>query len=268
MSLKSQIEGAMGDAGGLERLYRQAVAAEDEPAFIEVIGQCAGEHPEDILFSAWACRLNVQSPADAEMSEGQIVKESQTRHWRTAVATSVVLGILYALFAGDKPPVPDPGEARPLFWIGWGPLTALGVLFFLGSVERTAERIRRYGGPSVAVILIAVYSALIAWDRTDHIATLIAFHLPFVAWAAVGVGLTLGRPDPARQCYAFFIKTVEAILTGGIYFGAGVIFLGLTYGIFSVLGIKLPQDGVRTIAASGHWRHSDPRHSQCIRPHV
>ena len=252
MSLKSQIEGARGDVAGLELLYRQALAAGDEPAFIEVIGQCGGEHPEDILFSAWACRLDVQSPADAERSEGQVGKESQARHWRTAVATSVVLGILYALFAGDKPPVPDPGEARPLFWIGWGPLTALGVLFFLASVERsTEERIRRYGGPAVAVILIAVYTALIAWDRTDHIATLIALHLPFVACAAVGVGLTLGRPDPARQCYAFFIKSVEAILTGGIYFGAGVIFLGLTYEIFAVLGIKLPQDGVRTVAAWG-----------------
>ena len=251
MSLKSQIEAARGDAAGLERLYRQAVVAGDEPAFKEVIGQSAGEHQEDILFSAWACRLDVQSSADAEMSEGQIVKESQTRHWRTAVATSVVLGILYAFFAGDKPPVPDPGEAWPLFWIGWGPLMALGALLFLGSVERTAERIRLYGGPALAVITIALYTALIAWDRTDHIANLIALHLPFVAWAAVGVGLTLGRPDPARQCYAFFIKTVEAILTGGIYFGACVIFMGLTYGIFAVLGIKLPQDGVRTVAAWG-----------------
>jgi len=168
-----------------------------------------------------------------------------------AVATSVVLGILYALFAGDKPPVPQPGEAHPLFWIGWGPLTALGILFYLARVDRTGERIHRHGVLAVAVIALAVYTALMAWGRTDQIAILMALHLPFVAWAAVGVSLTLGHADPARQCHAFLVKSVETVLTGGIYFGAGVLFLGLTYGIFAVLGIKLPQDGLRTVAAGG-----------------
>jgi hypothetical protein len=219
--------------------------------FREAITQCAEEHSEDILFAAWAYRLDIRSPSDRAEPEGQIVKQSQTRHWRMAVTASIILGILYVLCAGDKPPVPQPGEANPLFWIGWGPLTALGILFYLAAVDRTRAHIRWYGGLAVTVILIAVYTAMIAWNRTDHLAMLIALHLPFVTWAAVGAGLALGHPDPTRQCYAFLMKSVETVLTGGIYFGAGAIFLGLTYGIFAVLGIKLPHEGLRTVAAWG-----------------
>ena len=250
---KSQIEQERGDPAGLERLYRQALAAGDEPAFKEGVAQCAREYPEDLLFSAWAYRLNIRSLSDVTGPEGQIVKQNQVRHWLTAVMASAILGVLYMLFAGGKPPVPQPGDAHPLFWIGWGPLTALGILAYLAAVDRTGERTRWYGGLAVAIIPIAVYMALIAWnwDDTDPLAILILLHLPFVAWAAVGVGLTLGRPDPARQGYAFLVKSVETLLTGGIYFGAGALFLGLTHGIFHVMGIKLSQALLQTVAAWG-----------------
>ena len=250
-ALKDQIEQARGNAAGLERLYRQALDAGDEPAFKEGIARCAEEHPEDLLFLAWAYRLNVRSPSDVTGPEGRTVSQSQSRRWWTAVAAAVTLGILYMLLAGGKPPFPKPGEATPLFWIGWAPLTALGILFYLTAVGHTGERIRWHGGSAIAIVLIAVYTALIAWNRTDHIAILIALHLPFVAWAAVGAGSILGRPDPVRQGYAFLVKSLEAVLTGGIYFGAGVLFLGLTHGIFAALGIKLSQTFLRTAAAWG-----------------
>ena len=130
-------------------------------------------------------------------------------------------------------------------------MTALGILFYLAAVDRATERIRWYGGMAAAIIPVAVYTALIAWNRTDAIAILSALHLPLVAWAAIGAGLALGRPDPARQCYAFLMKSLETLLTGGIYFGAGAVFLGLTCGIFAVLGIKLPQHDLRIVAAWG-----------------
>jgi len=253
MTLKSQIEQAKGDAAGLERLYRQALAAGDESAFKEGIAQCAEAHPEDLLFAAWAYRLDIRSPSGIPEPEGRIMRQNQTRHWLTAVMASAVLGVLYMLFAGGKPPVPQPGDAHPLFWIGWGPLTALGILAYLAAVDRTGERTRWYGGLAVAIIPIAVYMALIAWNRddTDPLAILILLHLPFVAWAAVGASLTLGRSDPARQGYAFLVKSVETLLTGGIYFGAGALFLGLTHGIFHVMGIKLSQTFLQTAAAWG-----------------
>ncbi len=142
--LKTQVEQAKGGAAVLERLYRGALTAGEESTFKEAIAQCVKEDPEDILSSAWAYRLDIQS-AEAE-EEVQVSKQDENRHWWTAIVGSVTLGILYALFAGDKAPVPVPGEANPLFWIGWAPLTALGVLFYLAVVDRTNERIRWYGG--------------------------------------------------------------------------------------------------------------------------
>jgi hypothetical protein len=44
---------------------------------------------------------------------------------------------------------------------------------------------------------------------------------------------------------------VETVLAGGIYFAAGAIFLGLTHGIFTVLGINIPQDILQTAVAWG-----------------
>ena len=246
LNLKSQIIRAGDDAAELEKLYKQAVIAGNETAFVEAIGQCAEDQPENILFSAWAYRLDVLPlPPPENGPRGQ----SQTRRWRTAIATSLVLGVMYALFAGNGPPIPIPGESNPLFWIGWGPLTALGILFFLTMVERSERQFYGYAG--LAVIPIALYTVLIAWSRTDDIAILSALHIPFAAWAAVGAALILGHPDPARQGFAFLVKSVETVLVGAIYFAAGAAFLGLTYGIFAVLGIDLPEDDLQTVASWG-----------------
>ena len=76
-------------------------------------------------------------------------------------------------------------------------------------------------------------------------------HLPFVVWMVVGGSVALGLPDAASQFYAFLVKSVETVLTGGIYLIAGVVFGGLTIGIFSVLGVTLPEDNLRTVAAWG-----------------
>lgn len=252
MNLKNQIEKAKNDAAGLERLYKQALVDGNEAAFKEAIGQSAKEQSGNVLFSAWTFRLDVL-PLHSPVAglEDQTVKQSQARRWWIAVATSFVLGVLFILFAQHKPPVPIPDEAFPLFWIGWSPLAALGILFYLAMVDRSSERIYRYAGFAVAVILIAVYIAVTVWGRTDDIATLSTLHLPFVVWAAIGAAVTLTHPDPARQGYAYLVKSVETLLVGGIYLGGGALFLGLTYGIFAVLGINLPEQNLQTIVAWG-----------------
>ncbi len=173
------------------------------------------------------------------------------RRWGIALVVSIGCGVLFALFAGDKPPVPIPGEASPLFWIGWGPLTAVAIVGFLASVAPQKERMRWYVGAAAAAAVFAVSSVLVAWDGAGQRAILIALHLPFVSWAAVGASVTLGRANRARHTYAFLVQSMEALVAAAVYLGAGLIFGGLTAGIFAVLGVELPEDMLRVAAAFG-----------------
>jgi hypothetical protein len=250
MTLSSQIESVGGDPAGLERLYRQAVTDGNENAFKKAIEQAAGKRPEDVLFAAWTYRLDVR-PAPGLITEGRTINHSQTRRWSIAIATSVVLGVVSALLARGKPPIPVPGEANPLFWIGWAPLVALGIFVYLAIVDGSRKRTYRYVAMAVAVVSIAFYAANSVWNRIDDIAILSALHLPLVSFGAIGAALMTVYPDPAKQCYAFLVKSAETVLTGGIYFAAGIMFVGLTCGIFAVLGITPPDDYVQAAAAWG-----------------
>ncbi|MDZ7332716.1 MAG: DUF4173 domain-containing protein [candidate division KSB1 bacterium] len=250
MNLKNQINKAGDNAAALEQIYRQALAAGNEASFKEAIGQCATEHPENVLFQALAYRLDILPlPPLVSGVESQHASHGPAQRWWIAVATSMILGVLFAIFAGNRPPVPIPGQANPLFWIGWSPLTALGILFYLALVDRI--KWRPYGYAALVIIPLALYIAATVWGRTDDIASLNALHLPFVVWAIVGFALALRYPDPARQYYAYLVKSVETVLVGGIYFGTGAIFLVLTYGIFAALGIHLAEDKLQVVAAWG-----------------
>ena len=207
MITRDQLEEERGDAAGLERLYRQAVATAEEPAFREEIARGAAVHPEDALLAAWAYRLDLRPLPAAPAHPART-----TQNWTTAIAGSALMGLLAFLCAGNRPPVPNPQIASPLFWIAWGPLTGLGLLGFLalrGSAGRPDQRLSRCGLPALVAVLIAGYAALAFWGRTDQLALLIALHLPFVAWAALGAGLCLGHRDAPQQGHAFMVKSVD-----------------------------------------------------------
>ena len=242
MKLKDDIEAASGDPEGLERLYRSVQAEGNEAAFKDALRQCKEENPGDLLLEAWAHRLDV--PIDGEEDD-----TSQDRRWWAIIGASVLLGVVSALLANGKPPVPIPDEADVLFWVGWGPLVAVGLLSYLAWAERSKKSLTRYAAAAVSVVVASLYVGLTIGARTDDVAFLGSIHLLFVSWAAVGAALCLGYPNPAKQCYAYIVKSVEAVLTGGIFFGAGLIFVGLTYGIFAVLGIELPEEDLQVFAA-------------------
>lgn len=242
MTLKDDIEAVSGDPSGLERLFRSVQAAGNEAAFREALRRSKEEHPDDVLLEAWAHRLDL--PVESEEDAG-----GRDRRWWTIIGASVLLGVLSALLARGGPPVPFPEEADVLFWVGWSPLLALGLLAYLAWSHRAVKSLTRYAVAAAAVILAALYVGLTIGGRTDDVALLGALHLPFVSWAIVGAALCLGYSNPATQSLAYLVKSVETVLTGGIFFGAGLIFVGLTYGIFAVLGIELPEEDLQVVAA-------------------
>ena len=173
------------------------------------------------------------------------------RHWGAAVGISTVCGAVLAFFVGGQAPVPIPGEAHPLFWIGWGPLAAIGIVAFLAVVGADPQRLRWCVGAAALALVAGVVSGLAAWDRADNTAALIALHLPFVCWATVAMSVSWGRRDRERHLYAFIVQSMEVLVTGGIYLAAGGIFGGLTFGIFAVLGVELSESLARVGLAFG-----------------
>ncbi len=241
MTLKDDMVAASGEPAGLERLYRRVQEEGNEAAFTEALRQCREAQPGNLLLEAWIYRLDVPLKSEEE--------NIRDHSWWVVIGASVVLGGVSALLAGGKPPVPNPGEAAVLFWVGWGPLVALGLLGYLAWAERATKGRARYAAAAGAVVLVALYAGLTLGGRTDDTAVLGALHLPFISWAIVGAALCLGYPNPARQSFAYLVKSVEVVLTGGIFFGAGLIFVGLTYGIFAVLGIELPEEDLVVVVA-------------------
>lgn len=242
MTLKKDIEAASGDPAGLEHLYRSSREEGNEAAFREALRQCEEEHPGDVLFEAWAHRLDL--PVAREEEDG-----GRDRRWWIVIGGSVLVGVVSALLARGEAPIPVPGEADVLFWVGWGPLVAVGLLSYLAWAHRSTKNLTRYAAAAVTVLVASLYVGLTMGARTDDVAILGSMHLLFVSWAVVGAALCLGYPNPARQSYAYLVKSVETVLTGGIFFGAGLIFVGLTYGIFAVLGIQLPEEDLQVVAA-------------------
>lgn len=242
MNWTDNITKASVDPAAMEQLFRNALTGGEEASFREALRECATAQPSSVLLQAWALRL------DVEVAHPEAGGD---RRWLPMIGGGVLLGVMSAILAGGKPPVPAPGEASDLFWVSWGPMMALGLLAYLAWVQRGTENIKRYAVAAVAVIALALYVGLVFGGETGDVPDMVAVHLPLLCWAIVGTALCFGYRDREQQAYAFLVKSVESLLTGAMFFGAGVVFIGLTVGIFKVLGITLPEEELVVVVAWG-----------------
>jgi hypothetical protein len=249
-----RVQQAKGSPRALEDLFRSAVRDDGGSAFSAAIAHCAGEDPQDVLLAAWVCRLETDA---ADSAAGNIATESEPgpagkrQHWMAAVGTSLACGTLFALVAAGEVPVPIPGVATPLFWIGWGPLAAVAILSFLAMRASHEDRASTYFPAMAGAVLVGLGGVAAGWGRLDDAAYLMALHLPFVAWAVIGGTVASRRAQPAQQLYAFTVRSMETLVVAGIFLGAGGLFGGLTLGIFEVFGITIPEALLRIALAFG-----------------
>jgi hypothetical protein len=247
---KQEIEAARENPAELERLYRNAQSAGSEAAFEHSLRLCKRAHPDALLLEAWALRLDVSD-------RSQTHTQGLDRNWWIVLGISVLLGIVSALLAQGAPPIPFAvHEADILFRAGWGPLVAVGLLSYLTWARRSKSHTVRYTAAAVGVVAAGIYvgtttGRVSTGGASEDAAVLASIHLLFVSWAAVGAAVCLGYSNPERQSFAYLVKSIESVLTGGIFFGSGLIFVGLTAGIFSVLGITISQKALVVAAAWG-----------------
>lgn len=244
------VQAAAEDAAKLERIYRQAVASGEEAAFRRAVAAALQGGRRTPVLVAWGYRLDLLPlPAPAETARPENQPAEPSRPWGIALAISLGLGILWTLMAGDRPPVPSPDAARPLFWIGWPPATGLAILAYLALAGQPGIQERRWLLTAAVLVALVALAGGFAWNRTDDVAVLTALHLPLATLLALGLGVTAPADRPGAQWFPLLLKYAEVLLTAGVYVLAAT-FLGvLTTGIFQVLAVEIPPEVVQRGAA-------------------
>jgi hypothetical protein len=89
----------------------------------------------------------------------------------------------------------------------------------------------------------------VSW-KTNYYLDLAAIHIPLLCWIALGISI-LGFKSSTKDRFSFLIKSIEVMITAGLYLIAGMAFGGITIGMFEALSISLPDVWLRLIAAGG-----------------
>jgi len=77
-----------------------------------------------------------------------------------------------------------------------------------------------------------------------------AIHLPLLCWIALGISI-LWFGSEYKNRFSYLIKSIEVMITAGVYLIVGVAFGAITVGMFQALNITLPEVLMRLIAAGG-----------------
>jgi len=248
-----ELVGALGDdAEQLEKAYGAAVEAGQADAFRQAIDARRTAAPDNLLYAAWFYRLQHAAAG---------VKESFVR-WAWVIPLAVLNGLLfwwlsdferYTIQLADIRLGAAASDFLPMLVLLVAPIAAVFVLIYLTAAGR-----RRWTlAASIGVVLLAavayvlwVYPRLGTRPFQEQYITLMAMHLPLLAWAGVGAFLVADHRDPGNR-FAFLIKSLELFIMGGLFVIAGGVFTGITVGLFEALQVSLPELVMRLFIAGG-----------------
>ncbi len=226
------------DPKSLEDLYRAARQQHDESRFRADLLTCYGESPGNILYAAWAYRLQDMPPAERT--------ESRLADWKWAVPLGLAAGIVFAVLSLSRFDLP---AQMPFLALVWAPIGACFIIAFLvGAGGRDWSRAAPL---MIGLVAFGVYVSLwVTLGQRQSYLFLMALHLPVLAWIGVGLAV-VGLRSTALDRQAFLAKSLEVIVTGGLYVIAGGAFAVITLGLFQALGIQLPLDVIKLLIAGG-----------------
>lgn len=241
MSLLNEIQTVRGDPKEMEAVYQAAFFAGKSEDFRSALETCYQESPDDVLIAAWHYRL--QAP------QAQPSRQAAGVNWKLAVPLGVVTGLVFWALSDFKVLFL---RHLPYLVFLWAPIATLGALVFLAF---TAKANYRRSMLSMAALCVAsVYVLLIAPGQrgsyNQPYLDLMAIHLPLLCWIALGFSV-LDRGAKPQNKFAFLMKSIEVMITAGVYLIAGVAFGAITQGMFQALSIQLPELVMRLIMAGG-----------------
>jgi hypothetical protein len=243
MDFETEIAAAESNPRQLEQLYQTARKKGLADSFHSALLVCYENSPDNLLYAAWHFRLQQISP-----DQGKLEKKI---NWLVAVPLSILTGLIFwALSDFERYLVLN---KIPQFLIWWSPIATLSALAFLAITSR--KNTGRALVLGVCALAAAVYAVLLspaldpAW-AADQYVVLAAIHIPLLCWICLGIAV-LGFNSSTSDRFAFLFKSIEVIITAGLYLIAGMAFGGITVGMFTPLSIDLPDIWLRLIIAGG-----------------
>jgi len=234
-----EIQAASTDPEKMENIYSVALQANEEAEFRSDLQLEFENSPDSLLLSAWNSRFAHQPMAQPR----RVIK------WGIAVALGIITGLILWAISDQNWMFHD---QYPYFILFWAPITTLLVLVFLNLVPK-----RNYLHAAIAaagLIILCIYILLITpahpiQSGRDYL-TLMVFQLPLLCWIGLGIAVLRFRSSAGSR-FTFLTKSIEVMITAGVYLIFGVIFGLITTMMFSALNITLPDLITRLIAFGG-----------------
>lgn len=240
MELIPEIESARGDPERLEQIYQIAKKEGQTDQFQLAIDAYYKEEPENPLFAAWFYRLQ-QLPTEKKTSI----------NWKLAIPISILTGFIFWSLSDFENQIYL--NHLPYLFLWWSPIAAMSALVFLSfTAKKNQVRAILLG---LGLVALTGYAMLVApgldvpW-KINHYLDLAAIHIPLLGWVALGISV-LALKSGYKNRFAFLIKSIEVIITAGLYLIAGVALGAITVGMFAALSIEIPEIWLRLIIAGG-----------------
>jgi hypothetical protein len=226
----------------LEALFQGARGSRATDQFSADLNACYSDQPDNLLLQAWHYRLQ-------SASEGSRRWEGFSANWKLAIPLALLNGLTLGALSA-----PGLTFIHQLPWLAFlaMPITAGFIIAFLALTARRNYRRSLALGIGLAFIVAAaiLFTYRVAIRSATDYQILAALHVALLAWAGVGVAL-VGLSSDNDSRFAFLMKSLEVFVVGGVYLIVGMIFGGITVGMFEALSIQLPDVLIRLIAAGG-----------------
>jgi hypothetical protein len=251
MSYHEMVSAHAQDAEQLEQVYHEALQAGGKDAFKQAIDDSYASAPENLLYAAWFHRLKYAA-AQAK---------SFATAWPWVIPLAVLNGLLFWWLSDDARFMVELARTRqgagtdfmPMIFLWVGPISAAVVLIYLTVVGRK----RWYLGALIGIVLVAASAyVLLTYPQAgtlpfqEQYLTLMAMHLPLLAWAGVGAFLVAEHRDAANR-FTFLIKSLEVFIQGGLFLIAAALFTAISIGLFTALDVDFPEVVQRLFLAGG-----------------
>jgi hypothetical protein len=243
MDIDAEIRAAESNPRKLEQLYQAARQRGQAEVFQAALLSCHETAPDSLLYAAWFHRF--QQTAD------ESVRPHRGVNWITAVPLSILTGLIFWALSDVEQLVVLDRIPQLLLW--WSPIATMSALIFMALTSR-----KNYGRAmalGLGLLSATAYAAMLAptldapWLADQYI-VLAAIHIPLLCWLALGISV-LGLRSSTGDRFAFLVKSIEVMITAGLYLTAGIIFGGITVGMFAALSVELPDIWLRLIVAGG-----------------